>query len=250
MHPLNVLFDDYEHAKEIQSRVKTYPVDPLALAIHWLDGNLPQPSSTIGYAPFDVAAALINQADMSPSAFVVSESSLQKAQEIRDFYKQKYAYALMMGEEQLSPFQTELVKFLASDNPNSLNLDNVGMVISLPQMYEEDHKIFELMKEFVTIPVDDASKRTQGDYYKGKLTFSNRRTTKFLNSAAKHDYWFKNSKGHLFRMLLPMHTMESKLMDKVLDLNNNTIDFSGTVQVKRLFGNNFYYAHIFGRYDI
>lgn len=250
MQTLSVLFEDYEKSKEIESRIKTYPVDPLALAIHWLDGNLPQSSSLVGHAPFDIATALMNQADMSPSAFMVSESSLQKAQEIRDFYKQKYAYALMMGEDQLSPFQTALVKFLSSNNPNSLNLDNVGMVISLPSMYEEDHKIFELMKEFVDIPLPNDDKRKAGDYYKGKLTFSNKRTTKFLNSAAKHDYWFKNSKGHLFRMLLPMHTMEQKLMDKVLDLNNNTIDFEGTVYVKRLFGNNFYYAHIFGRYNI
>jgi len=248
MQTLKVLFEDYEQSKEIESRFKTYPVDPLALTIHWLDGNLPHSASSAGYAPFDVASALTNQPDMAPSAYMISESSLRKAQEIRDFYQQKYAYALMMGEEHLSPFQTALIKFLAADNKNSLNLDNVGMVISLPSMYEEDHKIFELMKEFVDIPHNDNHKN--GEHYQGKLIFAKKRTTKFLNSAAKHDYWFKNTKGHLFRMLIPMHTMESQLMDKVLDLNNNTIDFSGTVYIRKLFGNNFYYAHIVGRYNI
>lgn len=248
MQTLEALFDSYEQ-EQVQPRVKTYPVDPLALTIYWLDGNIPHPSSTIGHAPFDVAYALINEENMSPSAYMVSESSLQKAQEIREFYQQKYAYALMMGDENLSPFQTSLVKFLAADDKNSLHVDNVGMVISLPSMYEEDHKIFELMKQYVDIPNDD--KRKGGaDYYKGKLTFANKRTTRFLKYSAKHDYWFKNSKGHLFRILLPMHTMEQKLMDKVLELNNNTIDFEGTICIKRLFGNNFYYAHVVGRYDI
>lgn len=251
MQALEALFDGYEQV-EIQPRIKIYPVDPLALVIHWNDGNLPSSENssqnwTIGY---DISSALTNPEDMSRAMYLISDASIEKAQEIRDFYRQKYAYTLMMGEENLSPFQTSLVKFLASDNQNSLNMDNVGMVLSLPRMYEEDHKIFELMKQFVGMPAPSEDRRKTGEYGQGKLTFVTKRTTKFQTAAAKHDYWFKNSKGYLFRIIMPMHTMESTLIDKVLDLNNNTIDFSGTFYVKKLFGNNFYYSHIVGKYEI
>jgi hypothetical protein len=250
MQALEALFDSYEQTT-IQPRIKTYPVDPLALVIHWNNGNLSPDSSLKNWsAGYDIVSSLTNPEDVSHAAYLISDAAIEKAQEIRDFYKQKYAYSLMMGEENLSPFQTSLVKFLASDNQNSLNMDNVGMVLSLPRMYEEDHKIFELMKQFVGMPAPSEDRRKTGEYGQCKLTFITKRTTKFQTAAAKHDYWFKNSKGYLFRIVMPMHTMESTLMDKVLDLNNNTIDFSGTFCVKRLFGNNFYYAYIFGRYDI
>jgi len=246
---LDVIFSDYE--AELQpTPVYTYPADPLALVIHWKKVGIPE--GLLSPFDYDIVAMLHKHPDTVKAEehsvlYTPSPESVEQANKIRNFYQQKYAYSMFMGD-QLSDFQSALVRFLSQDNQNQLQKDDAGMLVSLPDFYKEDQEIIELMAGFNSFPEPDDPRRNH-DYASAKLTLFKKRRTKY-SKTSKFDYWMKDSKGRLYRLLVPMHTMEHNFLDKILLLNNNTIDFSGGIVYRKLFNQSLIYAHIIGRYEV
>jgi len=244
MLTLNSLFTDYENEKMATPAHMRFIVDPLALVIHWQNGNCP-PVETSNPYHREVGELLLDSLKAPvPIEYEYSIESLKRAQTIRDFYKQKYAYTLLMGGE-LSPFQNSLMRFLTQDNINNLIVEDVGLLISLPKMYIEDTEIHNLMENFKSFPENQLPNK--GDHFQCHLTLFTKRSSK-LSNKARHDYWFMDKKSQLFRIMVPTYTMESMFLDKLLLVNKNAIDFEGHVYIRKLFHNNFYYAHAIGRY--
>lgn len=230
--------------------VYTYPADPLALVIHWKKVGIP--TGLTSPFDYDIVAMLHKhpstvEVEKHSDLYTPSPQSLEQAANIRTFYQQKYAYAMFMGDE-LSEFQTSLVRFLSQNNQNQLNKNDAAMLVSLPNFYVEDQEIIELMSGFNSFQEPEDPRRNH-DYASAKLTLFKKRRTKYQKTS-KYDYWFKDKKGRLYRLLVPMHTMEGEFLDKILLLNNNTIDFSGSVLYKKLFHQSLIYAHILGRYSV
>lgn len=244
---LNALFTSYENELFVKVAPKylTLPTDPLAIVIQHQTGSLTNTTDRWPYADDDLTGLLRSLNNKLDD--LISNESITLAQTIRDFYKQKYAYTMFMGEE-VSPFQRSLMGFLTQSNMNELKEDDLGMLMSLPRMYQEDLEIIEMMGNFESFP-EPIPGPQKDDYVRRPLILFSKRKSKMANKG-RHDYWFMDNKSQLYRLMLPTYTMESVFMDKALLLNDNRIDFEGRIFIRKLYHNNFYYAHIVGRYDI
>ena len=70
------------------------------------------------------------------------------AQEIRDYYSQKFLM-LGMGTKELTKFRTELMRYFLDSKENyEYTEDQVGMLVSLPRMYNEDQLLDKLRENY------------------------------------------------------------------------------------------------------
>jgi hypothetical protein len=126
-------FDEDDH---LQDRYISSDIDPVALSC-WAHER-----------KIILIESLYTNANERP---IISNNQRKLATEIREYYGNKFLLMQLKGET-LTKFRHELLGFLAQEDKNRISHNIIGMIATLPRLYNEDKLLDKLRKEYNNSP--------------------------------------------------------------------------------------------------
>ena len=205
---------------EYQYQLKTDAdkiIDPIALAC-WMhehgkkDGRIFYIGQ--GQAPFPYNKNNILE--------LLTPEYYKTAQEIRDYYSQKFLM-LGMGTKELTKFRTELMRYFLDSKENyEYTEDQVGMLVTLPRMYKED-KLLDKLRENYNVS-EWREKEPNGTVVRKTLYYIdvNLKKNRYASRAGKwqdefFNYWFHDENDRLYCIDLDMDNPFCRIWSRLIE---------------------------------
>ena len=162
------LFDDQKDYK--------FNYDPIAVALIRTEGD---------------GSAMMKDIDQDPRTeeYVVLGGYLQRAEEIREYYKKRLFYGALNNRFSGTSFRKDLQACLERDDKYTLGAGEIGMIARLPDFYQEDITRDMLQKEC------NGNKPMPNSFWEDNLTAKYlTKTQSRYGKNKQYCYWFKVKK--------------------------------------------------------
>lgn len=167
MDPIS-LFDEVEDYK--------FNHDPIAVALIRTEGD---------------GSVMMKDIDQDPRTeeYAVLGGYLQRAEEIREYYKKRLFYGALSNRFSGTSFRKDLQACLERDDKYTLGAGEIGMIARLPDFYQEDITRDRLQKEC------NGNKPTPNSFWEDNLTAKYlTKTQSRYGKNKQYCYWFKVKK--------------------------------------------------------
>lgn len=167
MDPIS-LFDEVEDYK--------FNHDPIAVALIRTEGD---------------GSVMMKDIDQDPRTeeYAVLGGYLQRAEEIREYYKKRLFYGALSNRFSGTSFRKDLQACLERDDKYTLGAGEIGMIARLPDFYQEDITRDMLQKEC------NGNKPTPNSFWEDNLTAKYlTKTQSRYGKNKQYCYWFKVKK--------------------------------------------------------
>jgi hypothetical protein len=172
--------DRWLFGTEIDQETITSTVDILALSVDYRH-------NTIEFQNTDFMSVLTDQTNFLP----LSECSLQLAQKIRNYYRQKLTMMILKGGE-LSGYRKKMYQLVANNFLGEIARSDVGALIKLYEFYHEDQTMETLLAQTVSVDPQNYVIECNTDVY--TFICSVNRVTRHIKQKR---YFFKDSQDRL-----------------------------------------------------
>lgn len=156
----------------------------------------------------------------------VTVDDLQKTDNIRKFYLDRYLLAQLRGDE-LSKFRKDLVNFFYNNDvgQTSYNVTSktVGMMYKLPRFYEYDIQVGEVLKDYNESTPKQLEDTGPVEFI-AKLDMHRKKTPSF-------EYWFKDEDNRRFALMVEKNNPLMPLFDTTIQ--NNKVVISGYMECRK-----------------
>lgn len=162
------LFDEVEDYK--------FNHDPIAVALIRTEGD---------------GSVMMKDIDQDPRTeeYAVLGGYLQRAEEIREYYKKRLFYGALSNRFSGTSFRKDLQACLERDDKYTLGAGEIGMIARLPDFYQEDITRDMLQKEC------NGNKPTPNSFWEDNLTAKYlTKTQSRYGKNKQYCYWFKVKK--------------------------------------------------------
>lgn len=150
--------------------------DPIAIALIRTEGD---------------GSVMMKDIDRDPRTeeYVVLGGYLQRAEEIREYYKKRLFYGALSNRFSSTSFRKDLQLCLERDDKYTLGAGEIGMIARLPDFYQEDITRDMLLQEC------NGNKPTPNSFWEDNLTAKYlTKTQSRYGKNKQYCYWFKVKK--------------------------------------------------------
>ena len=150
--------------------------DPIAIALIRTEGD---------------GSVMMKDIDRDPRTeeYVVLGGYLQRAEEIREYYKKRLFYGALSNRFSSTSFRKDLQLCLERDDKYTLGAGEIGMIARLPDFYQEDITRDMLLQEC------NGKKPTPNSFWEDNLTAKYlTKTQSRYGKNKQYCYWFKVKK--------------------------------------------------------
>lgn len=205
-----ILNDTFFNEDDPNKAIKLYE-DPLALIVKW--------NECFNDCVDAIGNMLIyrNQyIQTHPQLYEYTAEHLAQANEIREHFKSKFLMKLLCNKP-LTAFRNKALTLLDADE---ILIDDVGILIKLPEFYEEDLFLEELGKDAVSVNAQAGFDLTNTDVFVFTYVGHNIRRTKHNKDV---QYWFKNNENNLAVLTIPTSSPAANALDYLFIKENKKI---------------------------
>ena len=139
-----------------------------------------------------VGKRITKQIDISQS---IEREDIDRANEILKYFAKKHTIRRVKGEW-VSKYMLAIDEIV--ENPCKLNQEHVGIVVSLPRIYEQNRALERVMKGYKSAPKNDS---LEWPSMKGELTFVEKLNIKTGQHNEWHYFW-RTPNNYLMRIVM------------------------------------------------
>ena len=206
-HAMSVFFDEIEQVKRTPKPI-TYTFDPLAFTLASLDS---------GMSKSNIVDTLGTE---NPKGVWIAEFD-QQANDIRKYYRNKLMLrTLKHSNIKMSKFRQDLYNYVESNNPYTIDRNDIPMIVKLPDFYAEDKMMDQFVKDYVM-----DSKHYQNQTAHDSLTlYPMRKFHRKTQSSDLLHYWFCDDANLVYRIDLEpknpcVHLFEREFANSSIKFN-------------------------------
>lgn len=171
--------------------------DPLALVLHY---------RCQGLANWEIGSSLLYEDYKNK---IVDKEFFRKAIKIKKYYRNKFMIKSLKDNASLSQYRQHLYNYVDNNDPYTIFKNDIPMIVKLPDFYEEDTMMDDMVKKYQM--TSDDYRRTGTDTVELFPLEKSRRKTRHSDNFY---YWFRDSDNLIYRISLDTKNVLMHLFDR------------------------------------